>query len=446
MAVLIYQKTHPAARQVLDEFPKRTGGSVADLYVTECADRAERVTESSGNLGKYNATDELLGESMMDSFDCASNQMDEQYIIDQLRYCSNEEIFELGELYHALTIKTTIWLNNMICGYVGNGMLSEAFAFFVKMGNLDIVSNHYTYSILLSACGSSIAVQVGKQLHAQIVNRNFWSLTVVANSALTMYIKFGMIEEAENLFQGLANKNHISWTAFISGLYHQKAFYKALTQFSSAEYHDYGCALHAQVIKHGMMSTVFIGTAIIEMYSKCAELGKARKQLKEMGHIASCASWNTVITGLVHNGEVASGLEVFHKILNNDKTCDEYTCSITLKVRLLLPSFAICRQVHSNLEDAEKVFCLKFTPDDVIFNAMIKAYSLHCGLVQEGKEFFESITRDYGIPPEENHYSCVVDLLSRSGLLESALKFIDDLPIEPQCSNQETFSSRLQIL
>ncbi|CAN4128362.1 unnamed protein product [Withania somnifera] len=537
-----------AARQLLDEIAKRTRGSVADLYATECADRAEMLTESSGNLGNSKATDDLFRESMMDSFDWASNQIDEQYIIDRLSYCSREGIFELGELYHTLTIKTAIWFNkfvatallnmyakcgkirsaemifgsmccidvvscnSMICGYLSNGMLAEAFAFFVKMGNLDIMPNHYTYSILLSACGTSTAVQLGKQLHAQIVKMKFLSLTAVTNSALTMYIKFRMIEEAENLFHGLANKNHISWTALISGLYHLKVFYKAMTQFclmrknntepneytfsvalscaASSGYHNYGCALHAQVIKHGMISTVFVGTAIIQMYSKCAELGNARKLLKEMGHIASCATWNAVIAGLVQNGEVASGLEVFLNMLTNDIACDEYTFSVTLKACSLLPSFAVCRQVHSwvvkgmfgtnlhvasslieayaqcgNLEDAEKVFCLTSTPDEVIFNAMIKAYSQygnpmkaifffkkmvekgilptsvtfiavisacsHCGLVQQGKELFESMTRDYGIPPEENHYSSMVDLLSRSGQLENALKFINKLPIEP---------------
>lgn len=94
------------------------------------------------------------------------------------------------------------------------------------------------------------------------------SLMVVGNSALTMYINFGTIEEAENLFQGLAHENHITWSAFISGLYRQKAFFKAFTQFflmrksntepnfsvalscaASAEYHDYGCTLHALVIR-----------------------------------------------------------------------------------------------------------------------------------------------------------------------------------------------------
>lgn len=529
-----------AARQLLDEIVKRTRISVADLCVTECVDIGEMVMESNGN---FDVTDEFLGESR---FDRASNHMDEEYVIEQLKYCSSEGCFELGKLYHAFIIKTGIWFdkfvatallnmyakcgemasaemifgslsyvdvascNSMISGYVSNGMESEAFAFFVKMGDiLDIVSNHYTYSILLSACES---VQVGQQLHAHIVKLEFMSLTVVGNSALTMYINFGMIEEAENLFEGLASKNFISWTAYISGFYRQKAFDKALTQFclmrknntepneytysvalscaASAAYHDYGCALHAQAIKNGMISKVFVGTAIIEMYSKCAELGNAGKQLKEMGRVASCASWNAVITSLVHNGEVGSGLEMFRKMLNNDIACDEYTCSLTLRACSLLPSLAICRQVHSwvvkgkfganlhvasslietyaqcgNLEDAEKVFCQTFEPDDVTFNSMVKAYSQygnpikaiflfekmvekgilptsftflavisacsHCGLVQQGKELFESMTRDYRIPPEENHYSCMVDLLSRSGQLEDALEFINQLPIEP---------------
>ncbi|CAN4115763.1 unnamed protein product [Withania somnifera] len=403
-----------AARQLLDEISKRTTkGSVANFYATEYADRAEMAMKSSGNLGNCNATDELLGE-----------------------YCSSEGIFDLGELCHALTIKTAIWFNkfvatallnmyakmscinvascnSMICGYVSNGMLSESFSFFVKMSNLDIVPNHYTYSILLSV--------------------NDW--------------------EAENLFHGLANNNHISWSALIYGLYHQKAFFfntepneytfsVALSCAASAEYHDYGCTLHSQVIKHGMISTVFVGTAIIEMYSECAELGNARKLRKEMGHIASSASLDAVKAGFVHNGEVASRLEVLLKMLNNDIACDGYTFSVVKGLfgmnlhvaSSLIEAYAQC----GNLEDAEKVIRLTPTPDE--YGNPMKATFLFEKMVQKrilptSFTFLAVISagshHDYGIPPEENHYSSMVDLLSRSGQLENALKLINKLPIEP---------------
>ncbi|CAI0515505.1 unnamed protein product [Linum tenue] len=42
--------------------------------------------------------------------------------------------------------------------------------------------------------------------------------------------------------------------------------------------------------------------------------------------------------------------------------------------------------------------------------------------------------RDYGIEPRIEHYACVVDLLSRSGQLSKAEKFIGSMPLKPDAS------------
>ncbi|KAM1639521.1 hypothetical protein EV1_009605 [Malus domestica] len=53
----------------------------------------------------------------------------------------------------------------------------------------------------------------------------------------------------------------------------------------------------------------------------------------------------------------------------------------------------------------------------------------HACLVKEGRLYFNSMIKEHAIHPELDHYSCVVDLLGRAGLLEKAREFIEKMPI-----------------
>ncbi|KAF8409910.1 hypothetical protein HHK36_002429 [Tetracentron sinense] len=70
-------------------------------------------------------------------------------------------------------------------------------------------------------------------------------------------------------------------------------------------------------------------------------------------------------------------------------------------------------------------------PDDVTFLGVLCACS-HGGLVKEGSQYFDSMRRDYCLVPRIEHYSCMVDLFRRAGLLEEAEEFVKKtMPLEP---------------
>lgn len=69
-------------------------------------------------------------------------------------------------------------------------------------------------------------------------------------------------------------------------------------------------------------------------------------------------------------------------------------------------------------------------PDHVTFTHLLSACS-HSGLVEEGKRYFEIMSCVYGVEPRLDHYSCMVDLLGRSGSLRDARALIQSMPMEP---------------
>eukprot|EP00268_Persea_americana_P042767 TRINITY_DN4282_c1_g1_i1.p1 TRINITY_DN4282_c1_g1~~TRINITY_DN4282_c1_g1_i1.p1 ORF type:complete len:204 (+),score=38.58 TRINITY_DN4282_c1_g1_i1:1021-1632(+) len=73
---------------------------------------------------------------------------------------------------------------------------------------------------------------------------------------------------------------------------------------------------------------------------------------------------------------------------------------------------------------------LGFKPDSISFTGTLTACS-HAGLVDEGLQYYNEMTRVYGISPRVEHYGCLVDLLSRTGQLEDALDVVETMPMRP---------------
>jgi pentatricopeptide repeat protein len=57
----------------------------------------------------------------------------------------------------------------------------------------------------------------------------------------------------------------------------------------------------------------------------------------------------------------------------------------------------------------------------------------HTGLVKDGRRYFRNMTQLYRMSPRIEHYGCMVDLLSRAGLLEEAHQLIADMPMRAKC-------------
>jgi pentatricopeptide repeat protein len=66
-------------------------------------------------------------------------------------------------------------------------------------------------------------------------------------------------------------------------------------------------------------------------------------------------------------------------------------------------------------------------PDDLTFMGILNACS-HAKLPQEAKHFLEEMQSIFNITPTVEHYTCVVDALGRSGLLQEAADLINRIP------------------
>ena len=93
-----------------------------------------------------------------------------------------------------------------ILAYVQNQMSEKALDLFEQ---IEFNLNNVTYTIVFNACAelaNDRAMKIGKRLLDEMP-RNFRNDNVILTSAIHMLMKFGDIQNAENVFQSIKNKN-----------------------------------------------------------------------------------------------------------------------------------------------------------------------------------------------------------------------------------------------
>lgn len=235
--------------------------------------------------------------------------------------------------------------------------------------------------------------------------------SVVWTALVSGYASNGRSEEALQLFRSMPGRNLFAWTALISGLVNtgesvgavelfvemrrdgvriDDAFVLSIVIGGSADLAAFvlGRQLHGSTMRLGFLSNMIVGNALIDMYSKCSDILSAREVFEGIT-FRDVISWTTMVVGEAQHGRAEEALALYDRMV---------------------------------LAGAK--------PNEVTFVGLIYACS-HAGLVQKGRQLFESMKNEYGITPRLQHYTCYLDLLSRSGHLLEAEELMTTMPYEP---------------
>ncbi|KAH9292649.1 hypothetical protein KI387_042166 [Taxus chinensis] len=298
----------------------------------------------------------------------------------------------------------------MIAGYAQKEHGLEALELFCEMQSVSLKPDHVTLASVVMACSSVGALEQGKQVHVPIVKIGVELDISVGTTLFTMYAKCGGIEDAQLLFDKLPKRDLVSWNALIARyvehgngeeslkLFCQMqqegmkpnhfSFASILRACSGIAALEMGRQLHGRIVIDGFESDEFVSCSLADMYVKCGSIKHARGLFDDL-HKFDVVSWNVMISGYAQHGHGREALELFEEM---------------------------------------KETGLK--PDRITFIGVLSACS-HLGLADEGRQYFDSMSRDYAILPGMEHFACMVDLFGRCGCLERAENFISGMPFEP---------------
>ncbi|KAE8703380.1 Pentatricopeptide repeat-containing protein [Hibiscus syriacus] len=110
----------------------------------------------------------------------------------------------------------------------------------------------------------------------------------------------------------------------------------------------------------------------------------------------------------------------------------------------LIAGYGMQGEGHTAVKLFEEMVNLQIKPDHITMVAVLSACS-HCGLVVEGQRWFKKMQSLYGLVPRLEHFSCMVDLYGRAGLLNKAKETITRMPYKPTAAMWATILGACRI-
>ncbi|MBA0837354.1 hypothetical protein Goarm_009519 [Gossypium armourianum] len=119
------------------------------------------------------------------------------------------------KLFNGLEARNVISWTAMIESYAESGCLPEAIGVFRSMQ----LSKHRPDSVvmarMLNICGELKAIKLGKEIHGQVLKKDFESIPSVSAEMVKMYGACGLMSNAKLVFDAVRVKGSMTWTAII---------------------------------------------------------------------------------------------------------------------------------------------------------------------------------------------------------------------------------------
>lgn len=148
-------------------------------------------------------------------------------------YMKNGDVDDALKLFDKLPVKNVVSWTVVIGGFVKKECYEEALECFREMQLAGVVPDFVTVIAIISACANLGALGLGLWVHRLVMKKEFRDNVKVLNSLIDMYARCGCIELARQVFDGMSQRNLVSWNSIIVGFAVNGLADKALSFFRS---------------------------------------------------------------------------------------------------------------------------------------------------------------------------------------------------------------------
>ncbi|XP_014519679.1 putative pentatricopeptide repeat-containing protein At3g05240 [Vigna radiata var. radiata] len=317
--------------------------------------------------------------------------------------------------FEAIENENVISWNSLVYVYAENSLLCEAFEVFSIMQLWGQRPSIRSLVGFLNLCSRSGELCFGKQVHCLVMKMGFDEGSVHVQSALIdMYGKCRDIEGSMAVFECLPKRTLECFNSLMTSLSHSEAVedmvellrlmadeglvpdevtisttlkalsVSALSSFTGSQ------SLHCYALKSGLGEDAAVACSLMDAYSRCGHVDLSHRVFESLPS-PSAICFTSMINAYARNGMGKEGIAVLQAMIERG-----------------------------------------LKPDKVTFLCALSGCN-HTGLVEEGRVVFESMKSLHGVDPDRRHFSCMVDLLCRAGLLYEAEELLLQAPGKRDC-------------
>ncbi|KAI3722876.1 hypothetical protein L2E82_34036 [Cichorium intybus] len=266
------------------------------------------------------------------------------------------------------------------------------------------------YSTLLDSYSSTRNLRKLKQLHARMVITGISQHDFIRAKLVSSYSTCAQLLEASIIFSVTNRQSTFLYNSLIRAFSSVDRFSDSLILFREMlrarkplDRHTLppvlkSCAgvpalrlgrnVHVLIFSNGFDTDVANMNSLVTMYSKGGDLVSAQKVFDEMSE-RNVVTWSAMMSGYGLYGRCEEVFELFERMVSD-----------------------------------------RVVPDGLTFTAVLTACS-HGGLADKGKEYFKMMKDRFGLRPSLEHYTCMVDMLGRTGRVEEAETMVENMDAVP---------------
>ncbi|MCO5596723.1 hypothetical protein L7F22_050791 [Adiantum nelumboides] len=341
---------------------------------------------------------------------------------------------EAQELHDTLPVRNTASWNALLTGFVEYGLYESVLESFAEMESEGVLPDAVTFVCCLKSCRQTSSLSYGQILHVEIVKDCLEVGTSVCNALIDMYAKFGLLQDVEDVFEGMPIKTTITWNALLvcyDGLglvekvlscfekFHFLGFFpnastyayclRACTKIGAM---DKGRQLHVDLICDGHEEYVLVSGSLMDMYAGCGLFEEAQDILYEQP-VKETMLWNALLLGYTKHGCSEDVLKIFERMHTGNVCADAVTYMCSLKACTTLGATEKGKELHSMIVQEN------FESESVVGNSLVDMYA-KCGFLLEAQEVFDDLLIQDVISWSAliSGYACQGDFRHVSHLLE----------------------------
>ncbi|WVZ60203.1 hypothetical protein U9M48_010255 [Paspalum notatum var. saurae] len=460
---------------------------------------------------------------------------------------------EAVKLYEQCPLHSVAFFTAMIAGFVRNELHIDALPVFRRMLSCGVRPNVVTLISVIKACVGAGEFDLAMGVVGLAIKWNLFENSVeVHNSLITLYLRMGDAAAARRVFDDMEVRDVVSWTALLDvyaelgdlegarrvldampernevswgtliarheqkgdaaeavRLYSQmladgctpniSCFSSVLSACATLQDLRGGTRIHANALKMGSSSNLFVSSSLIDMYCKCKQCTDAQRIFNSLpqkntvcwnslisgyswnGNMVeaeelfnkmparNAASWNTMISGYAQNQRFVDALKFFSAMLSSGQIPGKITLSSVLLSCASLCSLEMGKMVHAkivklgiegnifmgtalsdmyaksgDLDSSKRIFYQMPDKNNITWTAMAQGLAEN-GFAEESILLFENMMAN-GITPNEHTFLAILFACSHCGLVEQAIHYFETMQAHGIRPNEKHYTCMVDVL
>ncbi|XP_030500740.2 pentatricopeptide repeat-containing protein At4g30700 [Cannabis sativa] len=275
------------------------------------------------------------------------------------------------------------------------------------------------------------------QIHAQVVIHGLQYDLAIVTKLTHRLSDFKAIRKARSLFLTIPNPDLFLFNVLVKGFSNNESplssislythlrnktiltpdeFTYAFAISAASGFKDakYGILLHAHSIIDGFASNLFVGSALVDMYSKFLQFELAQKVFDEMS-VRDTVLWNTMISGLAKNCCYFDSVRLFVDMVSSGTPFDSRTLAV------VLPAVAELHELQVGMGIQCLAMKVGLDSDVYVLTGLVSLYS-KCGEIDRARLLFGKISH-----PDLICYNAMIAAYTSNNDTESSLKLFKEL-------------------